>query len=65
MRLLVNGVFQDSDAVTLADLLQSLDLSKSAVATAINGSFIRRDERATTNLQEGDSIEIVAPMQGG
>ncbi len=65
MRLLVNGVFQDSDAATLADLLQSLDLAKSAVATALNGSFIRRDERATTKLQEGDSIEIVAPMQGG
>lgn len=65
MRLLVNGVLQDSEAATLADLLQSLDLAKSAVATALNGSFIRRNDRASTQLREGDSIEIVAPMQGG
>ncbi len=65
MRITLNGVSEDCAAATLAELLQSLDLANAAIATALNGSFIRRDQRAATPLHEGDAVEIVAPMQGG
>ena len=65
MRILLNGVFEETTAVTLADLLESHKFDHGRVATALNGTFIRRDQRATTPLQEGDAVEIVAPMQGG
>lgn len=35
------------------------------VAVARNGDFVPRGNYAATVLQDGDDIEIVAPMQGG
>ena len=36
-----------------------------AVATAMNGIFVPRDLRPNTVLEDGDQIEILAPLQGG
>lgn len=65
MKLIVNGQEQEVQAVTLAALLADLELADAVVATARNGEFIRSRERATTQLKEGDTIEIVSPRQGG
>jgi sulfur carrier protein len=35
------------------------------VAVARNGEFVPRVSYANTNLSDGDTLEIVAPMQGG
>ncbi len=45
--------------------LSELGFTSEAMATALNGCFVPRDERATTVLNEGDQLEILAPMQGG
>lgn len=65
MKLIVNGQEQEVQAVTLAALLADLELADAVVATARNGEFILSRERATTQLKEGDTIEIVSPRQGG
>jgi sulfur carrier protein len=65
MRLVVNGEPQDVPAATLAEALQSLDLAKAKVATALNGEFVPARARAATLVKDGDRIEIVAPRQGG
>ena len=65
MRLVVNGEPQDVPAATLAEALQSLDLTEAKVATALNGEFVPARVREATRLKDGDRIEIVAPRQGG
>ncbi len=65
MRLVVNGEPQDVPAATLAEALQSLDLTEAKVATALNGEFVPARVREAIRLKDGDRIEIVAPRQGG
>lgn len=52
-------------ATTLADALIELGYEQAHVATALNGEFVPRSMRATTTLNPGDHLDIVAPMQGG
>jgi sulfur carrier protein len=65
MIIQVNGREREVAARTLAALLEELDYGDQPVATALNRDFIRAKERGETALKEGDSIEIVAPRQGG
>lgn len=53
-------------STTLAALLSELGYDPSAkVATAVNGDFVPKPQRAARSLSEADRIEIVAPKQGG
>jgi sulfur carrier protein len=63
--LVVNGEPADTVARTLAELVAQMGLAENAVATALNGEFVARAERARTQLAAGDKVEIVAPRQGG
>lgn len=65
MRIEVNGAPRETQARSLAEALAELGLAEAVVATALNGDFVPRGERAATLLKTGDRIEIVAPMQGG
>ena len=65
MTITLNGEQQQSDAGTLAALVEALGFAEAPVATALNGTFVPRTVRARTPLNDGDRIEIVAPMQGG
>lgn len=65
MRLLLNGVSMDAQVTTLADLLVIENLHNAKVATAVNGAFVPAPARKDHVLHAGDSIEILAPMQGG
>ena len=61
----VNGRTIETSAITLADLLQTLAYDAARVATAVNGDFVPRRQRAAIVLAELDSVEIVAARQGG
>lgn len=61
----VNGAPTQSSAATLAALLDELGYGEAKVATAVNGAFVAQAARADHTLDAGDSIEIVAPRQGG
>lgn len=65
MRIIVNGERREVQAETLRDALAELGLADAIVATALNRDFVPATARAETALAEGDTIEIVAPMQGG
>ena len=65
MAFTVNGEICEKTATHLDQLLVLLGLGDSLVATAVNGTFVPASQRAETTLTDGDSIEIVAPMQGG
>lgn len=65
MRLSVNGVPREIAAVSLSEALEELGFRDSVVATAVNEDFVPVIARVATRLNEGDRIEIIAPMQGG
>jgi sulfur carrier protein len=52
-------------ARSLAEMLTELGFDGAAIATAVNGTFVPTAARAGTHLQDGDRIEVLAPMQGG
>jgi len=56
---------RDVAARTLAALLEELEYGDQLVATALNRDFVRAKDRVETPLSENDSVEIVAPKQGG
>jgi sulfur carrier protein len=65
MKIIVNGDSRDIASLTLDAALDELGFVDSVVATALNGGFISASARVNVPLTEGDSVEIVAPMQGG
>lgn len=73
MNLIVNGAPVTLDASTLAQAVTlwfeedaRLEAAGArAVATAVNGRFVPAAKRGATPLNDGDRIEILAPMQGG
>ncbi|RLQ88774.1 sulfur carrier protein ThiS [Notoacmeibacter ruber] len=65
MKLIVNGQQHEAASQNLDALLTELDYAGRLVATALNGDFVPKDERAATPLADGDKIEILAPMKGG
>jgi sulfur carrier protein len=64
-RIVMNGEPVETQARTLADLLDEAGYGDAKVATARNGLFIAAKLRAETPLEEADRIEIVAPRAGG
>lgn len=65
MRIRINGDTREISSPTLEQALIEAGYEQSYFATAVNGEFVARSERARKLLSEGDRIEIVAPMQGG
>ena len=65
MKLIVNGRPHDTRAGVLEDLLTELGYGGTSVATALNGTFVPQDARATTSLGDGDRLEVLTPRQGG
>ena len=65
MKLQLNGAPIVVEEKILADVLVAQGFGGAKVATAVNGTFVPASSRATHVLRDGDSIEVLAPMQGG
>ncbi len=65
VKLVVNGVERELEAVSIAAALKALDYADATVATALNGEFVPARARGATPVKDGDRIEILAPRQGG
>lgn len=64
MKITLNGEPIEISESRLDAALDALGYS-GTVATALNGAFVPREARSKTTLQEGDALEVVAPLQGG
>lgn len=65
MKITLNAKAHEITAETLEAALSELGFDAPAIATAVNGAFVPRPDRAATRLNPGDRIEVLAPMQGG
>jgi len=65
LKITLNGEVTRTRARTLDELCAALGHGLDKIATARNGDFVPVTQRAKTIIVENDSIEIVAPRQGG
>ena len=66
MTITLNGEKRDiPDGVTVLDLLDLLKIQHGRVAVERNEQIVKKDMYGATDIQEGDSIEVVSFMQGG
>lgn len=65
MKIIVNGDARSVTGASLAAALDELGFKDAVVATALNGEFVASSARTETSLADGDSVEVLAPMQGG
>ncbi|GAB2882504.1 sulfur carrier protein ThiS [Microbulbifer echini] len=66
MQIFINGELYSLEFPTeLTVLLQQLGYCGEAFAVAVNGDFVARSEYSSTQINNGDSLDIVAPVVGG
>jgi sulfur carrier protein len=68
MRITVNGTVHElpaTPAATLDELIVRLSLPAERVAVELNGTVVRRGDRARRTLADGDVVEIVTLVGGG
>ena len=66
LTLTVNGESRVIEGpATLADLLRQLELDARMVVVELNREIVRRPRLAETEVQNGDSVELVHFVGGG
>ena len=65
MKIILNGAPREVSASCLIEILDELGYGDARVATAVNSDFVANTARGEIHLNEGDRLEVVAPMQGG
>jgi thiamine biosynthesis protein ThiS len=66
MTLHINGESRSFDGeITVAELLEALDIRPDGMAAVHNGTIVRRPQFEATALADGDELEIVRMVGGG
>ena len=66
MNVTVNGQRQDlPDAITVAELIARSNLTPNRVAVELNRRLLRTEKYESTQLKDGDEVEIVTFVGGG
>ncbi len=66
MKISVNGEIKEfnSERLMLNELLEEMKFGK-GVAVALNETFVLRTSYAKTDINDGDRLDILSPVQGG
>lgn len=65
MKVTINNKETETEAKTVKELAQELDLPAAGCAVAISNEMVPRDEWETTIIAEGADIVIVKAFCGG
>jgi len=66
MEIILNGEKRKlTEGLSVLDLVQQLGFSAERLAVELNLQIIKREQWATSNLKQGDRIEIVQFVGGG
>jgi len=65
MQLTLNGEPYQTDARNIRELIEQLGYARQAVAVERNRELVPRKHHETTELAEGDAIELVTLVGGG
>ncbi len=66
MRISVNGEIKEfnRERLMLNELLEEMQFGK-GVAVALNETFVLRTNYAKIDINDGDRLDILSPVQGG
>ncbi|WP_049722869.1 sulfur carrier protein ThiS [Gilvimarinus polysaccharolyticus] len=64
MKILLNGEAQELAHSELHEIIKQHEF-KPPFAVAINNTFVPKHLYVTTYLQDGDTLDVVSPIQGG
>jgi len=66
IEIIVNGGRkQIPEKLNVKEALGALEYTGEGFALALNGTFVALNAYETTQIKDNDSIEILAPVQGG
>ena len=66
IEIIVNGIRTEIKAeMNVKEVIKELKYRKKGFALALNGTFVALATYETTIIRDNDSIEILAPVQGG
>ena len=65
MQVKINGKFEETQANTILELLQSKDVEPQMVSVELNSKIVEREIYSSTKIKEGDVIEFLFFMGGG
>jgi len=66
MKLVINGEDREfGDSLSLSSLIEQLGTKSDRVAVELNREIVTREQWSTTNLKDGDRLEIVHFVGGG
>ena len=64
MNITINGELLNVNSKALVEVLQSFGAA-APFAVAVNSEFIPQSRHSNYVLNEGDSVELLSPIQGG
>jgi sulfur carrier protein len=66
MKIMINGAAAEVPAdAHLADAVARVAADRRDVAVALNGEVVRRGDWETTEVADGDRVEVLTAVQGG
>ena len=66
IKVSVNGEIKEiSENLNVKELIEALDYRTKGFAVAVNTTFVAIDSYDKTIIKNGDTIDILAPVQGG
>jgi len=66
IKVSVNGEVKEiSENLNVKELIEVLDYRRKGFAVAVNTTFVAIDSYEETIIKNGDTIDILAPVQGG
>ena len=66
MKVIINGEPKEfENEMNIMTLMETLGYKKDVGAVAVNMTFVASDKYEETMLQDGDEVEILAPVCGG
>ena len=67
MRITLNNREEtiDKDQMTLAELIEYKKFKFKLLVTKINGELVRKDDRGTTVVSDGDKVVVLHMISGG
>ncbi len=66
IEVIVNGIRTEvSSEMNVNEIIKELNYAQKGFALALNGTFVAISTYENTIIRDNDSIEILAPVQGG
>ena len=68
MKIILNGEpRQITDGLDVRDMLAAIDLDpeQKGIAVAVNAAVVPRGDWASTQISEGDQVDVIHAVQGG